>query len=354
LSNTEGLFEAVVYYTSDGGGAAKGYVYQTAVARGETAARLTPGSSGGPILQASYQYDARTVGSATIHPVAAQTAYPNDDGAGGVTTSYAYTWYTNSFQVQQQTTTLPAVSTSQNGSGNSATRKQWFDSQGNLAWSMDERGRVTYYQYDSLTDRLERTIGDIDDATAEGLSLTPPTGWTLPASGGANQIRDYQYDALGRLTQTLGPAHTADVGGTPTNVRTATWTVYNDAGHETRSAQGYVVVATGAAAIVGPISITKTDADSRVTHDVQSTYTGTVADLATATIAQSASTAWTTYQYENTRLVSTRVYDDIPASGTGQSGTNYDERPLTATRPSEAASRAGRIGRLRRTARSPG
>ena len=55
-------------------------------------------------------------------------------------------------------------------------------------------------QYDSLTGRLEQTIEDIDDATADALQLTIPTGWTLPASGGANQTTDYQYDAFGRVT----------------------------------------------------------------------------------------------------------------------------------------------------------
>ena len=77
--------------------------------------------------------------------------------------------------------------------------------------------------------------------------------------------------------------------------------------------------------IVGPISIKKTDRDGRTTEQIQATYTGTVANLATATISQSDYTAWTTYQYQNTRLVGMRVYDDIPSSGTGTSGTNYDQ-----------------------------
>jgi len=42
--------------------------------------------------------------------------------------------------VQQKTTTLPAVSTAQNGSGTAATQKEYFDEYGNLTWVMDGNG----------------------------------------------------------------------------------------------------------------------------------------------------------------------------------------------------------------------
>ncbi len=321
LSDTDGLFEETVYYTSG----AVGQVYQRAVAQGETSARLAVGTTGGPELLASYQYTAQTVDDQTIYVVDASTTYPDGDPAHGVTITYAYTWYTNTFQVQQQTATLPAVSTDQNGSGLSTSTRQWYDAEGNLTWTMDELGRVSYYQYDAITGELARSIDDIDAATASSLSLTPPAGWTLPAADGASQTSDYQYDAFGRIVEVLGPEHTVDLGGTATAVRTATWTFYNDATHETRYASGYVVVSTAAATIVGPVSITRTDPDGRVTDRIEADYTGTLEDLATATIAQTAYASWTTYQYVKTRLVSTRVYHDIPASDAGTSGTNYGQ-----------------------------
>ncbi|MCZ7586719.1 MAG: hypothetical protein M5R36_27160 [Deltaproteobacteria bacterium] len=191
---------------------------------------------------------------------------------------------------------------------------------------MNELGRASYYQYDSLTGRLEKTIDDIDDATADGLSLTIPAGWTLPASGGANLATEYEFDAFGRITQVLGPAHTADISGTPTSVRTAAWTFYNDATHEIRSAQGYALAAGPyTETIVGPVSVTKTDRDGRTTEQIQAAYAGDLNDLAAATLLQSDYTAWTTYQYSKTRLVSTRTYDDIPSSGSGTEGTNYEQ-----------------------------
>ena len=321
LSDTDGLFEETVYYTSG----AVGQVYQEAVAQGETSARLAVGTTGGPELLASYQYTAQTVDDQTIYVVAASTTYPDGDPAHGVTITYAYTWYADTFQVQQQTATLPAIATDQNGSGLSTSTRQWYDAEGNLTWTMDELGRVSYYQYDAITGELARSIDDIDAATASSLSLTPPAGWTLPAANGASQTSDYQYDAFGRIVEVLGPEHTVDLGGTATAVRTATWTFYNDATHETRYASGYVVVTSGATTIVGPVSITRTDPDGRVTDRIQADYTGTLEDLATATIAQTAYASWTTYQYVKTQLVSTRVYHDIPASGAGTSGTNYGQ-----------------------------
>jgi RHS repeat-associated protein len=336
LSNAGGLFEVTTYYASTSGGidedtagAVKGYRRQTAVAHGEDAARLTVGAQGGPILLATTTYYARTVGDVTIYPTASQTVYANEDGTGAITTEYAYTWYSGTFQVQQQTITLPAVPTGQNGSGASAVRKQWFDGRGNLCWSMDELGRVTSRQYNPLSGRLAQTIEDIDAATAAALQLAPPAGWTLPASGGANLATDYQFDAFGRVTRTLGPAHTALVAGTPTSIRAAAWTFYNDVAHETRHAQGYATETSPGVwttyAIAGPISITRTDRDGRTTEQIQAAYSSTLANLPSATILQSDYTAWTTYQYSKTRLVSTRVYDDIPSSGSGTEGTNYEQ-----------------------------
>jgi YD repeat-containing protein len=322
LSDTAGLFEETVYY-------ATGYVHETAIAQGETAARLDPGSTGGPIVQTHYEYVSQTVGNDTIYRVASQTTYANEDGTGAATTNYTYTWYVGTFQVQEETITLPAVSTTENGSGHSATTREWFDAQGNLVWSMNELGRVTYNQYDSLTGDLQWSIEDIDLATATSLGLTPPTGWTLPTSGGIENTTDYQYDALSRVTQTLGTAHLADVDGTMTLVRTATWTIYHDADHQTWTAQGYVVVATQTAVIVGPVSITKTDLDGRVTEQIQATWSDTLAELQVASAAtafpQSSYVAWTTIQYANTRVVSTRVYHDIPSSGVGTAGVNYEQ-----------------------------
>ena len=101
----------------------------------------------------------------------------------------------------------------------------------------------------------------------------------------------------------------------------------------TWTAQGYVNVATGAGTIVGPVSITKTDADGNVTDQIEATFTGTYADLLAADPAtafpQSSYVRWTTNQYDASSglLLSTRVYNMIPTTqgDIGASGTNYDQ-----------------------------
>ena len=355
LSDTDGLFQETVYYAStDAGigentaGGVEGYVYETAVAHGETAARLAVGSTGGPILLSSYTYFVRTVGGQAIYPTASYTTYSNEDGTGAATTSYAYTWYSGTFQIEQETTTEPVVSTDQNGSGTGATTQQWFDDQGKLAWSMNELGRVTYNAYDSLTGQLTTTIADIDASTASSLGLTVPSGWTLPSSGGVSAQTDYQHDALNRVTQTLGPAHIADINGTPTSVRTATWTVYEDAVHETWTAQGYATETSPSVwttyTIVGPISITTTDRDGRVTDQIQAKWFGsalqglTAANCPLLTDSNLSFTAWTANKYANTRLAATAVYYSIPsgasvlrnADGTflGTASANYNQTTI--------------------------
>ena len=49
-----------------------------------------------------------------------------------IETTFSYTWYTGTYQVKQKTTTLPVISSLQNGSGTASTRKEYFDEFGNL------------------------------------------------------------------------------------------------------------------------------------------------------------------------------------------------------------------------------
>src|SRR5205807_2070506 len=57
-----------------------------------------------------------------------------------IITSYGYTFYPGTSRIQQKTTIWPVIPTSQNGSGVAAQKLEYFDSYGNLIWSMDERG----------------------------------------------------------------------------------------------------------------------------------------------------------------------------------------------------------------------
>ena len=280
----------------------------------------------------------------TVYPVAKEIAYPNEDGSSPIETSYAYTWYTDSVQMQQRTTTLPAVSTGQNGSGASATRVERFDELGRLVWTKDERGYISYRTYDLASGNVTQSIEDVDDT-----QLTVPSGWSTPADGGKHLVTDFEYDNLDRLTQTLGPAH--DVSGT--TVRTASWTVYKTADRETRSAQGYAV-SDGQGGytytLVNPVQISKTNATGTRSESITAVRTSTSGKLTSSdTFAQSSYVRWSVSLSNNAgQVTATRAYHTIPTSGDGSSGTNYDETTLAydaAGRQNKSVTPGGTISR---------
>jgi hypothetical protein len=130
---------------------------------------------------------------------------------------------------------LPAVATSQNGSGTSATRKDVFDDHGYHTWSMDERGFFTHKQYDVPSGAVVQRIDDVDT----GVVSVAPSGWSTPSGSGLNPVTDYEIDDLGWHTEMPKPTHTIDLGGTATAVRSATWTVRKDGEHEVWVGRGY-------------------------------------------------------------------------------------------------------------------
>ena len=138
----------------------------------------------------------------------------------------------------------------QNGSGVAAQTVDFYDPKGNLVWSKDARGFLTHNIYDPTTGLLVESVEDAKTSGLTGLPTDPTTGEPLatPSGGGQNLVTDYSYDNLGRVDQTLGPAH---LGLRDQHRRTASWTVYDDADHATFTAQGY---ATQDAAATGPSS----------------------------------------------------------------------------------------------------
>src|SRR5206468_951023 len=105
MNDSAGLVEVTDYYTSTTAtsttaGGVGGYLQDT---------KLKQGELGTAILQKTMQYFVRTAGGNTIYPDATSTVYRNTDGTGAETTSYSYTWFTNSLQKQSVTTTLPVI-----------------------------------------------------------------------------------------------------------------------------------------------------------------------------------------------------------------------------------------------------
>jgi hypothetical protein len=327
-------------YLRDDEGLIRVYEYDSASGR-ISAEKIKHGEQGAEIKLREYEYvahypdwDCSSSSSSSSSSGAAATpvfflskeiVYPSDtDQTKKITTSYSYTFHPCTAQVKERVTTLPAVPTEQNGSGVSATRRDYFDIYGNLTWQMDERGYITRTKYDLRTGAVTQTIQDVDTSQV----ADEPSGWSTPADGGKHLVTDYEHDDLGRITQTLGPAHTIDIDGVATSIRRASWTVYDDVNSEVRSAQGY---ATGAEwdtfTLVNPVSITKSDKAGKVLEEIQAVRASTSGKLlASDTFAQSSYVRWSTTQYSDCcHESSRRVYHAIPASGEGDEGTNYDQ-----------------------------
>jgi len=109
--------------------------------------RIRQGRSAASLKISAAKYFARGSGSSAIFVPAEQTAFRvGDANDSGVTTTYSYLWHDSSFQIQQRTSTLPAVPETQNGPNTTATRIERFDIDGQLIWEQDPRGTVTIHE----------------------------------------------------------------------------------------------------------------------------------------------------------------------------------------------------------------
>ena len=295
LRDNSGLIQITEYDTAT---ATANYVKYRSVQQGQL---------GTEIRQSQTDYTTQTAGGATRVLISKQTVYTDDSHAVPIETSYAYTFYSGKVQPSQIVITLPAVLTTQNGSGASATTTQKFDLLGNLTESTDERGLKTGYTYDTFTGAMTQSIMDV---------------------GGQDLSTDYEIDDKGRTTQTLGPVHEAVISSSATQVRTASWTTYDEETNTVMSASGY---ATGTApsytfTLVNPVSITISNDNGNVQEQIQATRASTAGKLQpTDAFSQTSYVRWTTNQYEQCcRISSTRNYFLIPSSGIGTEGTNYN------------------------------
>ncbi|MCO6458897.1 MAG: hypothetical protein J5I93_26615 [Pirellulaceae bacterium] len=313
LRSSDGLIRVTDYYASGDG---EGHVQFE---------KVKQGSGGTAIKLKAFEYVARTAGLASVHPVSKETVYRNSDGTGAIDTTYSYSWYTGTVQMEERVTSLPAIPTAQHGSGSADTRTERFDLYGNLTWLKNERGFLTRHTYDIPTGVRTETIEDVDTAQVSD----EPTGWTTPSGGGLHLVSEFDADARGRVIETREPWHTIDLAGTATSIRSVQWSVYKDLDGEVWSAAGY---ATGTApnytyTMINPVSITRRDDAGRVTDEIQAVRASTTGKLsASDSFPQSTWVRWSTNSYSDQGdLVWSRVYHTIPASGAGSSGTNYDQ-----------------------------
>jgi len=320
LNDNDGLIEVNEYYdtTDIANGKVLDYLAKRYVQKGQ---------SGTPVLIQELTYTSHTdSNSVTIYPPLAVIDYPDDSNTSiKITTSYTYNdWYSGTNKLKKRTTTLPSIASGQNGSGTAATIVEEFDELMNLTKRTDERGIINLYEYDLF-------YGVVTKQTLN--YQASPVG-----NPDENLITDYTYDDEGRLIQTLGPSHTALVSGSATTVRSATWNLYIKSVmpgsvpwglDQVLSGQGY---ATGSSpsytyTLVNPVSISRNDKNGRTIDQISSKRSSGSGKLSAAdTFSQTDWKRWSSNQYNDQgQLTSSRLYYSIPSSGTGSSGTNYDQ-----------------------------
>ncbi len=255
-------------------------------------------------------------------------------------TVFAYTQIGSTLSYDSRTTTWPAVSTANNGSGGTTTRKEHYTPNGEIDFEKDEASIVTFFKYTKGSLELK-----IDDAntyssyfTANSISI--PTGFES-TGGGVNalhQVTNHAYDGGGGSTTTTPdgnatkkyksklkdrrlvtlefPSHAPGTAGSngwwsgP-----ATYRVINHA-HKVE-VDAVVAVKTGGSTANKTTFIDENDSDPILAVDTDTSFPfdfGQVAQMRTYI-----------YDSAGVRLNAERSYFLIPDYGAGTDGTNYDE-----------------------------
>jgi RHS repeat-associated protein len=248
ISDSSGLIEVTNYATATTAtatlaGSVNRFVSSTAVMRGDR---------GTPVLQEAFTYFVQSGGGSTVTPLATRTTYPNTTTSGGQTTTYAYSFTPGTTQIVSQRTTLPTVTTAQNGPGTAVVVEQVFDAVGREIWSRDGDGFLRYTEYDAQTGAVVKSIVDVDTSrTADFQNL--PTGWLTPTGGGLHLVTTHEVDRLGRTVKATDPNG---------NV---TFTVYDDVNHATRTYVGWNATTKTP---TGPIQVSRRDLSGTYTESL--------------------------------------------------------------------------------------
>ena len=201
IATLSGLLEFTDYYTSTTAtattsGGVLGYVEDTAVQLG---------TNGPKLLVDATQYIAHSAGGATVYPMATHTLYRvGGDLTTGMTTSYAYTWFSGTTRMQSETDTNPTISSSENGPGTPDVTTTFYDTYGRPIWTKDPDGFINYTAYDPATGAVVKTITDVD-TTRTGDFQNLPLNWATPTGGGLHLITQMAVNNMGRTTELIDP-----------------------------------------------------------------------------------------------------------------------------------------------------
>jgi RHS repeat-associated protein len=273
----------------------------------------------------------------TVNPtiVTATYDYPSQTTTrlSGIQTSYSYTFYDSSThqQIQTKTTTLPTISTGQNGSGVATTKGEYYDNLGRLRWTQDGEGYITYYAYHPVMGTLAYQAVDVDPSSVS----------SDISSGSSGSWEDWTVDGANSNKPTRS-------GSLPTPLALATKSYYDSLGRQTQStdrggANHYIVYAnlqtirfpywnSSTSQSLLPIQVTNLNNGAQVSDSIGvrasytaiSTSSGAPTGFST-TPFQSDYVTWTHYTYDANAgwLTYTDRYVDSPSTGFGTLSTDF-------------------------------
>ena len=164
------------------------------------------GSDTTPDWQSSTGYMAETVNGITCYYTSSSTQYQSAGEGDPEVTSYQYTFYSaadvSGPAIETEATTPPLVDTAHGGTvpvggTTGPTSTDVYNGLGQVVWSQDANGSISYTGYDAATGAVDEQIQDVNNSNA-GLDTTClPAGWTLPTAG-KNLITRYDVDSQGR------------------------------------------------------------------------------------------------------------------------------------------------------------
>ncbi len=292
----------------------------------------------------TYSSTAKTVGSYTLTKpyLSSMTVYRTNDQTtttNGDTTSFTHAFHSGSASLRSErvTTTLPVITTANNGSNSANSSITYFEDNGRAWFTKDALGYINHTRYNDWG-QVEFSIRDANTSNMTDFgSITLPSGLSTTGTG-LHRKTEFEYDRQGRRVKTVTHAglepvtHYArlsdqrlvtlsiphlDTSGTPTYYGPVSYSVTNHAGRV--EASGTIAVENGANLYTTQdIDSWIDEADADIETAVESMTDGTLARLSV-----------TNYDEAGGRVESSWLYFDIPASLPGTEGTHYDETTFT-------------------------
>ncbi len=326
-STSEGLVRTFVLETT---GQTKGFILDR---------KYQEGTSGSAYFAETVAYDTASMTIATnvdvVRPVVDERRVYTEAITSGTTgshlTEYTPDWYTGSGEdliLESLETKHPKVVAGNNGSDAHQTSTTYFTKQGRRKWLLKDDGAIDYWEYSGgqlskyIRDTDTTETGDFDETVPSGLSSDPeavhrrttisydaggrPTASVGPDGAPVNTARTYMSKLEDERPITLEYAHFDDTPNPDKYYGPVRFTVRNLAGQV--EASGVIGLTSDESTSARTAHIDETESDPLLAIDI-----GTVEQMTTSIFGDSGQ-----------QRTESRLYFDVPTSGDGTDGTNYD------------------------------